>query len=252
MPQTVYAIGDIHGDLKQLQAILSFIREDINLQSVTDYHVIFIGDLVDRRADSKAVIDLILRGIERGEPWVVLRGNHDRLFAMFLRDPLDKDPILRPDYTWLHPRMGGRDTLQSYGVEYRDDKPLTQLHAEALAAVPAKHRTFLSNLPNTWETDTYFFCHAGVRPGTPLAAQTEDDLVWIRGPFHNWTDRFEKVIVHGHTPVDQVTNYGNRINIDTGAAWGEKLSAIVIDGNGAWQITARGRQDTRFLPPGNY
>ncbi len=251
MLQTVYAIGDIHGDLDQLRAVHNFIDADISAHKVTDPVIIHIGDLVDRRPDSKGVIDYLIKGMAQGKPWVVLKGNHDRMFAVFLRDPFAADPILRPDYTWLHPRLGGRETLLSYGVEYLEDKPLEQLHAETLAAVPDTHLQFLEGLPNVWQNQQYFFCHAGVKSGVPLDQQVEDDLIWIRAPFHIWAEPYAKIIIHGHTPIDQVTHYGNRINIDTGAAYGKRLSAIVLGETDVWQVMAEGRQDVLHLPPGN-
>ena len=241
MTQSVYAIGDVHGDLDQLDTMLNQIEKDRADNTVDDFKAIFIGDLVDRRENSKGVIDRLLNGLESGNPWVVLKGNHDRLFAMFLRSPEAADPILRPDYTWLHPRMGGRETLESYGVVFTEDKPLAELHKEAVAAVPERHLQFLETLPLTWENDRYFFCHAGVNPQKPLDAQTEDELVWIRAPFHDWTEPFPKIIVHGHTPIDEVTHYGNRINIDTGAAWGHRLSAIVLEDDLVFEIGKTGR-----------
>ena len=251
MPQTVYAVGDIHGDLDQLCAVHEFIEADIAAREVIDPIVIHIGDLVDRQVDSMGVIEFLKNGAERGKPWVVLRGNHDRMFALFLQDSFAADPVLRPDYTWLHPRIGGRETLKSYGVVYQDDKPLQQLHREAVAAVPEVHLAYLQGLPNVWQNDRYFFCHAGVKPGVPLDKQQEDDLLWIRAPFHIETQPYAKIIVHGHTPIDRVTHYGNRVNIDTGAAYGKKLSAIVIDETGLWQVMAGGRAEVLRLPPGN-
>jgi serine/threonine protein phosphatase 1 len=49
------------------------------------------------------------------------------------------------------------------------------------------------------------------------------------------------LIVHGHTVVDQPTHYGNRVNIDSGAAYGGPLSAIVLDGRDVFHLTADGR-----------
>ena len=49
------------------------------------------------------------------------------------------------------------------------------------------------------------------------------------------------LIVHGHTPVDEVTDYGNRLHIDTGAGYGKPMSAVVIEGRDVWQLTAKGR-----------
>jgi len=89
----------------------------------------------------------------------------------------------------------------------------------------------------------YFFAHAGVRPGVPLADQTEDDLLWIRHDFLNSTQIHPKIVVHGHTPADVATHYGNRINIDTGAAYGRPLSTIVIDPDGVFRLDGLNRTD---------
>lgn len=238
MAQTIYAIGDIHGDLEQLLDIHELIRAD---HKGADHFVVHVGDLVDRRPNSKGVLDFIINGHDEGKPWVTLKGNHDRLFQWFLEDANRKDPVLRSDYTWLHPNMGGRDTLRSYGIEVVEDYDLKYLAAQANEKVPTSHREFLSNLPICYETGAFFFAHAGIRPEVPLRDQSEDDLLWIRHDFLNSNERHPKVIIHGHTPVDEVTHYGNRINIDTGAAWGKKLSAIVIEDQEVWQLTSAGR-----------
>ncbi len=230
MTETIYAIGDIHGDLDQLRKAHLAIDADRRARSISAFKVVHVGDLVDRRPDSKGVLDHLIAGAERGEPWVVLKGNHDRLFQWFLEDATRKDPILRPDYTWLHPRMGGRDTLASYGVIVNDGYHLGLLQQKAAEAVPSLHYDYLKSLPLSYETEHFFFAHAGIRPGVPLSEQTEDDLLWIRDDFLDAPDIHPKIIVHGHTPVEDVTHYGNHINIDTGAAYGRKLSTIVIEG----------------------
>lgn len=237
--KTIYAIGDIHGDLVQLEEAHRRIARDLAAQGVADYEVVHVGDLVDRREDSCGVINFLMAGIARGEPWIALKGNHDRLFQKFLDNPVRKDPVLRPDYTWLHVRMGGRDTLASYGVAYSDD--ISDLHARALKAVPAEHRRFLRELPLFHEAGNYLFVHAGIRPGIPLSDQTEDDLIWIRDEFLEFEGKHPWIVVHGHTPADEVEHQGNRLNIDTGAAWGHRLSTVVIEGDDVMLLTAEGR-----------
>ena len=86
-----------------------------------------------------------------------------------------------------------------------------------------------------------FFAHAGIQPGVPLADQVEHDLIWIRKEFHVDTRDHGKLIVHGHTPVEQATHYGNRINIDAGAGYGRPLVAVVFEGRACWQLTDEGR-----------
>ena len=48
-------------------------------------------------------------------------------------------------------------------------------------------------------------------------------------------------VVHGHAPVDIVSHYGNRLNIDTGAGYGKPMTAVVIEGRQVWQLTPQGR-----------
>jgi serine/threonine protein phosphatase 1 len=72
------------------------------------------------------------------------------------------------------------------------------------------------------------FVHAGVRPGVPLHAQADEDLIWIRDEFLNFRGYFEQLIVHGHTPVMEPEVLSNRINIDTGAYATGRLSCLVL------------------------
>lgn len=243
MPKRIYAIGDIHGDLKQLTEMHTRIENDLNGE--TDYTIIHIGDLVDRREDSRGVIELLMTGQNEGKPWQVLKGNHDRLFYWFLEDPARKDPQLRSDYDWLHHRMGGRTTLESYGVDASETRKVSDIVAEAIEKVPASHLDFLRSLKTSILCNNIAFVHAGVRPGIPLIDQTEDDLIWIRKGWHEITEQQEYLVVHGHTVIDEVTDYGNRINIDTGAAWGNEMSAIVIEGAKIWVLGKDGRRVLR-------
>jgi serine/threonine protein phosphatase 1 len=84
--------------------------------------------------------------------------------------------------------------------------------------------------------------HAGIRPGISLENQTETDLVWIRDRFLTATASFGPLVVHGHTAIDAATHYGNRLNLDSGAAYGGPLSAVVIEGRNAALLTRQGRQ----------
>ncbi len=237
-----YAIGDIHGQLQKLRAAHELIAEDRAQVRDPAAQVVHVGDLVDRGPDSRGVIDFLIEGGARGEPWVTLKGNHDRMFQGFLGDPDHYDPGLRPGLHWIEPRLGGDETLRSYGVEGAGERMLFDLHADALRAVPASHRAFIAKLPLMHRAEGVIFVHAGIRPGVPLDAQTEDDLLWIRHEFLDDPRDHGGLIVHGHTPVDAVTHYGNRLNLDTGAGYGRALSTVVIEDGAVWQLTGSGRQ----------
>jgi len=178
----------------------------------------------------------------------VLKGNHDRMFTLFLTDPLAQDPGLRADLSWLHPRIGGGATLASYGIRSPADRRSRPVHAEAVAAVPAAHRAFLQICPARWQRGDCTFVHAGLRPDISLTRQTETDLLWIREPFLSDPQDHGSLIVHGHTALAAPRHYGNRLNIDSGAAYGGPLTAVVIEGRAVWLLTDQGRVPLPPLP----
>jgi serine/threonine protein phosphatase 1 len=236
----LYAIGDIHGHLDLLHQVHDLIAADMARHGAGP--VVHVGDLVDRGPDSRGVIDALMAGLERGEDWVVLKGNHDRMFWRFLRDPSELEPGLRSDLSWLHPRLGGADTLRSYGVANAADRPVAAVHAEAREGVPKAHLDFIAALPSLHIAGDCAFVHAGVRPGVALDLQTETDLIWLREPFLSETASHGPLIVHGHTAIDRPRHYGNRLNLDSGAAYGGPLSAVVVEGREAALLTPNGRK----------
>lgn len=237
-----YAIGDIHGYLHKLERAHVLIEADRAEVEDDDAPVVHIGDLTDRGPDSKGVIDFLIKGLAQGEPWVVIKGNHDRMMSWYLEATPRRDHCLRSDYDWAHQRLGGMETMASYGVNIGAGRTPDQIHQDARAKVPQAHLDFLSRLENFYQLDDLFFCHAGIRPGISLAYQSEDDLLWIRQAFHIDPTDHGALIIHGHTPVDQVVHYGNRVNIDTGAGYGKDMSAVVIEGRDVWLLTDEGRR----------
>ena len=215
MPAPLYAIGDIHGHMAELDRVLTLIEED----GGPDAQVVFLGDYTDRGPDSRAVLDTLVEAKAQGRNWTFLKGNHDRMFEWFMEVPPRHDPYMMVSLYWLHDRLGGDATLASYGIEVHPERREKDVHADALDAVPQAHIDFLKDLSLSYETDDLFFVHAGIRPGVPLDRQSEEDMLWIRQEFHNYRRPHPKLIVHGHTPVRDATHYGNRVNIDTAAGY---------------------------------
>ncbi|MGX9854957.1 metallophosphoesterase [Limimaricola variabilis] len=243
-----YAIGDIHGHPEKLRMAHDLIAADRERTGDDDAPVIHLGDLTDRGPGSRAVIDMLIEGRQAGQPWIVLLGNHDRLFRKFLEDPDWQDPGLRPDLDWLDPRLGGDTTLQSYGVAPVKGRDPYEVHREAVAKVPAAHRDFLAALPLYHARGEALFVHAGIRPGVPLAEQTEDDLVWIRKGWLEDARDHGPLVVHGHTALERPRHFGNRVDLDGGAAYGRPLAAAVIEGREIWLLTPDGRVPLRPEP----
>ena len=238
----IYAVGDIHGHLDKLQAAHAAIAQDRAAHGGAEGPIIHVGDVVDRGPDSRGVIQYLIDGLERGEDWLVLCGNHDQMFRDFLDGGDGSHPRLKGGLTWHHNMMGGRATLDSYGVRRKLLERDASFMARARAKVPAAHRDFLAKMPLWHREDGLIFVHAGIRPGFPMDAQDEDDLMWIRDDFLWHVGDHEALIVHGHTPVDEPTHYGNRVNIDTGAGWGHELTPVVFDRGDCFALTPDGRE----------
>ena len=236
-----YAIGDIHGQLKKLEEAHARIAADRARTGDAAAPVVHLGDLVDRGPDSRGVIARLRAGLAEGAPWVVLKGNHDALFVEFLDHRPERGAGGRLAVSWLHPGVGGATTLASYGVAHPGDRPVRPVHAEALERVPAGDRAFLAALPLMHRRGPVLFAHAGIRPGVPLDAQVEDDLIWIRQPFLSDTRDHGVLVVHGHTAVDEPMHCGNRVNIDSRAGYGGPLTAVVIEDRTVHILTEDGR-----------
>jgi serine/threonine protein phosphatase 1 len=233
---TIYAIGDIHGHLDKLRIAHDLVEADRAREGAADAPLIHVGDLVDRGPASAEVVGCLM-DLSRSDPRVVvLKGNHD---AMFL-DFLSTRPGRWSESRYLHANVGGRETLRSYGL--RSTGAARALHDKAVEAVPPDHRAFLDALPLSHGSGDCFFVHAGIQPGVPLADQTPADLMWIRDDFLFDTRDHGPLIVHGHTPVPAVEHHGNRLAIDTGAAWEGPVSAVAIEGREAWLLTGSGRR----------
>ena len=243
----IYAIGDIHGQLDMLKETHALIEADKARVGDPDAQIVHLGDYTDRGPDSAGVIQYLIDGIAAGKPWLAIRGNHDRMFCRFVRngDPHDNFHI-KSGKSWLHPALGGPTTLASYGVEAVDGEFEAAFQA-ASKAVPEEHLEFLENLPMTIEWENYVFVHAGVRPGVPLHNQSEEDLLWIRDGWLDYTGELPWTVVHGHTALEEATHFGNRIGIDTGAGYGRPLVALVLE-NGKEEILVGSKRKSLSKP----
>jgi serine/threonine protein phosphatase 1 len=202
---TTCVIGDIHG----CHASLTLLLQKVLHRADT---FIFLGDYVDRGADSKAVIDSIL-SLQKNNPRVIpLMGNHDWLFLQHLNG-LDNSLFLQ---------VGGRQTLASYGLSPTFDR------AEIDRLVPLKHLAFLKNLPLLWEDQHAIYVHAGLQPGRHPSQQTPQWCLWAREQFIHTTYEFGKPVVFGHTVFTEPLLTPNRFGIDTGAVYGGRLTALLL------------------------
>ncbi|WP_425229477.1 metallophosphoesterase family protein [Sphingomonas sp.] len=228
--QRVYAIGDVHGCLAELDRLLAQIDADDAARGPADTTLVFLGDLVDRGPDSARVVERVVQLTSDRADVHCLLGNHEEVFIGALSGD---EKALR-----LFCRIGGHETALSYGMtalayERADYGEL----AEALQRlVPAAHRSFLAGCEDMVAIGDYLFVHAGVAPDLPLDRQRPEDLRWIRARFLDHDRPLERTIVHGHTIAPEVEIRPHRIGIDTGAYQSGVLTALALEGQERWVL----------------
>ena len=188
------AIGDIHGCLKTLEVLLE------QLAPTDGDHLVFVGDYVDRGPDSKGVIDYLLK-LRQSVRCTFLRGNHEALFLGYL-DEAAYD-------IWAI--NGGIATLNSY------------MQSGEEVEIPESHIAFLRETIFYYETEEFFFVHAGLKPDLTIAQNievgSEDVFLWERSHLKVVDLPWEKTVVCGHTPQPEPTDREKLINIDTGCVF---------------------------------
>lgn len=224
----IYAVGDVHGCLDQLRATLAAIAREAEDTDET-VHLVFLGDLVDRGPGSAGVIAHLNGGGLPGDHAHFLMGNHEEAMLAAWRGESEYDEH------WLS--YGGRETLLSYGIS------LEEQHRRGFSVYDAMHQRippgdmeFIEGFVDQLRLGDYLFVHAGIRPGTDLAAQTSADLRWIRSGFLDDDTNHGVMVVHGHTVRSEPEFRHNRIGIDTGCYMTGRLTALGLSGERRWLV----------------
>lgn len=208
----IIAIGDIHGCLKTLEALLD------KLELRPDDQLVFLGDMIDRGPRSREVIAFLMALAEKRTCHFVM-GNHELMLLNYLKGD---DPV-----GWFY--NGGKATLDSYGSANGLD-------------LPAEHLAFLRACSPWLETAQWFFAHGGLDPELTIADNlrlyTPEEFSWQRmhmQPFfiENQEFNWNKTLVCAHTPVPEPLLLDRLIAIDTGCVYTRNpllgnLTAVVL------------------------
>lgn len=229
-----YAVGDVHGRLDLLQSLLGLIEDDVCARRTMRTSIIFLGDLIDRGPESAGVVELLRTYRPAFAKTMFLMGNHEEVMLRVL----EGDAGLFTQ--WM--KFGGAECIRSYGAEPASLSKMPPEDAIALlnGRIPRNHVEFLAGFADTISFGSYLFVHAGIRPGTSLADQSQTDLRWIREPFLEDERDHGCVVVHGHTICEEVELCPNRIGIDTGAFRTGVLTALGIEGTERWFLQTDG------------
>ena len=221
--QRLYAIGDVHGRFDLLSRLLALMTDDAAHYPGISKRLIFLGDYIDRGPDSRNVLRCLTEDLPQEFSPILLRGNHEQVLLDFMAGD---DAILE---SWLY--FGGTATLASYGLNLYGQRNLSPSFVRDLARekIPTVHWDLLQATRMDYTCGSYYFVHAGIRPGVLLEHQSDQDKLWIRQEFLTSKADHGKMIIHGHT----ISSHGpdiqpNRIGIDTGAYATGKLTCLVL------------------------
>ena len=222
----IFAVGDIHGCSENLAALLSRLPMDLERDTI-----VFLGDYINRGPDTRGVLDLLLRVRDTYAKTVFLRGNHEQSLLEYVATcDVETLRVLR--------MMGVEATLASYGATARD--------LPGLAFMPLEHREFLYDLELTHVEGRYRFLHAdadeaaiaverGLAEGEDLEpldgeqhAASLDRMLSSRRLMREEADTGGYVEIFGHASFETPLVMPDRICVDTGAVYGNMLTALEL------------------------
>ena len=215
----IFAIGDIHGCNTKLVALLKRIPMDKDSDLL-----VFLGDYINRGPDSRKVLDTLLHVKATYDHAVFLKGNHEQVLL---------DYAATGDVETLHllRSMGVEMTVASYGSTVRRLLDLTFM--------PPEHREFLQTLEFSALIGKYVFAHADIDEEKLARAKSKSDamesqhyaeasLLASRRLAREDFCLMGQIIVFGHIPFESPLVMTDRIGIDTGAVYGNFLTAVEL------------------------
>ena len=233
MTKRFFTIGDIHACYDELMLLMKKLRKEAHLNYKRDT-VVFLGDYIDRGPKAKQVVSQLMKWEKKYPHWVFLYGNHEDLMLDAL---VGGGKIYHSYDLWFG--QGGKQTAESYfpkGMS-KYDMAISQPKDH----IEWQHLDWLRKRPIYYETDDYFFVHAGVKPNLTLKEFTNNindpdirwDAIWIRDEFIDSERDWGKKIIFGHTavsPLFQPIVKENKIGIDTAVcpSANQKLTAIEL------------------------
>lgn len=240
MAHRTFAVGDIHGELDHLRALVA----KLPLLDADDT-LVFLGDYLDRGAKSEEVVRVV-RAFSRelGCKVVTLRGNHEDAWLRVMERGW-------PEFVFP-PGNGCLATMRSYvnGRVPAEDEMPEKDEVDVLfsgAFFPDDVVAWMQSLPWWYEDEHAIYVHAGLlrRAGVWLHPRDTDPqtaLVWTRTE-ELFTEYRGKRVVIGHTkteylpaelsthtPADPTDLWAGEcvIATDTGCGSGGFLTAVEL------------------------
>jgi len=194
-----FAIGDIHGELDHLRALIAKLPNVCARDTV-----VFLGDYVDRGPRSREVVEVV-RALDRdvGCKVVCLRGNHEDAWLRVVDSGW-------PEFVFP-PGNGCRNTLRSYVGQEAFDAMSKETFESLFAGTffPDDVIAWFRSLPLWYEDEHAIYVHAGLpSDGSggflhPSKAPEPKALLWTRSTEFFRHEGGKRVVV-GHTGTTEL------------------------------------------------
>lgn len=216
-------IGDIHGcfrELKELTLKLGYDWSPGFPVHPERRKLAFVGDLTDRGPNSLRVVEVVWTLVVDKKQAFYTPGNHcNKLYRYFLGNIVKIAHGLETTVAEFHKLSGEEQKIiRKKFISLYEQSPLYHL----------------------FEEDKLIICHAGIREDLigknnqkvktfvlygDITGEKNRDGTPVR---LDWAKHYQGryTIVYGHTPVKKPRVVGNTYNIDTGAVFGGKLTAL--------------------------
>jgi len=215
-------IPDIHGQIEQYNAVEKLIKKE--LQKDKAFHIIFLGDYIDRGTGgkykyyskkfkkeveiyfedigSRLVVEKLFKLKEyfdyQGFTYTFIRGNHEQEFIKNIKIAEQGNNLIAILESQMnsHNKKTIREminTIKGFTQEFELMK---------------KAKVFFESMPYYFydEFNKFFFTHAGVMPGIALQGCCSDTYLWIREEFFMHKGTYPATIIFGHTPIDTLND----------------------------------------------
>lgn len=212
-------VGDVHGCLDELHELIAKLGYTTSGEGVITppegRTLMFVGDLIDRGPDSAGVLRLAMDMVEAGTA-ICVPGNHDVKLLKHLKG-------------------------QRVGLTHGLKETVEQLESEP-EEFRNRVRKFLDGLISHFVLDggKLVVAHAGLKEEMQGRAAGRVREFCLYGDTTGETDEFglpvrypwatdyrgRAMVVYGHTPIPQPEWLNGTINIDTGCAFGGRLTAL--------------------------
>ncbi len=235
---TTFIIGDVHGMTLELKQLLN------KLSPQQDDQIIFVGDLLDKGEDSAGTVRLI-REMSESAPFdvIVVEGNHEDKHKRYRRNLSVRPSVaiqqaLRtPELSTITQELRNEDIIflnEAIPFYKISEHNILVIHGGIVGTMKQFPVSIQAVRNLSGKNKKYFQLTMRTRYITPegkfvpLGAETNKDVFWATA----YDGRFGHV-VFGHQPfLNGVGLFPHATGIDTGAVFGGKLTAMVIEDSG--------------------